>query len=422
MRILFVTPAFPPFPGGGERYARSLALSLTEQGHQITVITSSARTEPDLWKRSAITTPLLEADGPLAVIRCPLRGVPGGWPGLLAWRKSMVLLSALPGNQSRLLLWLAQQVPPLAGLEKTLAQQTETFDLVHAFNISWEYPLVAAWRLARQRGLPFVATPFTHLGVGTADRVARNSTMDHQLHLLRDADAVLALTSLERDGLMALGVQPRKIDTVGSGLDLPPLLDDPAKLVARFQLPSPFVLFVGRVSYDKGAIHAAEAVIALRRQGVAVTLALIGQIAPEFDRFWRRLQAVDQAAIRPLGLLNESEKHALLSASQMLLLPSRTDSFGLVLLEAWAHGKPVIGARAGGIPGVIDEAQNGFLVDFADVTALAAAIRRLLTDKALRQTMGAAGQNKVTTTYTWDRVAERVATTYQNLQRSAASR
>ena len=62
--------------------------------------------------------------------------------------------------------------------------------------------------------------------------------------------------------------------------------------------------------------------------------------------------------IRPLGILDEGEKHAILEASTMLLLPSHSDSFGIVILEAWAHGKPVIGARAGGIPGVIDDATS----------------------------------------------------------------
>jgi glycosyltransferase involved in cell wall biosynthesis len=117
--------------------------------------------------------------------------------------------------------------------------------------------------------------------------------------------------------------------------------------------------------------------------------------------------------IQPLGIVNEQDKHTLLSRAELLLLPSRTDSFGIVLLEAWAHGKPVIGARAGGIPGVIDEWHNGLLVGFGDVAGLAEAIQTLLTDELRRQRMGENGRDKVHSQYTWEQVGQRVWANYQ---------
>jgi glycogen synthase len=112
----------------------------------------------------------------------------------------------------------------------------------------------------------------------------------------------------------------------------------------------------------------------------------------------------------------EAEKHTLLQASTLLLLPSRTDSFGIVILEAWAHGKPVIGSRAGGIPGVIDEGHNGLLVDFGDMAGLTQAIQHLLNDETLRRTLGQHGRAKLTTHYTWARVADQVLAVYQQVQ------
>lgn len=413
MHLLFLTPAFPPFPGGGERYVRSLALNLVQREYQVTVVTSTARTEQDFWRGGEPLLATPEVDMGIQVIRCPVSPLPGGRAALLAWRKAMVLLSALPGEHSTVLLKMARVIPPIHSLDQVLAQLPGPFDLVHGFNLSWERTAIAGWRLARQRGLPFFVTPFAHLGTGTQDRVARNSTMSHQRWLLSDADKVLVLTSVERSGLIDLGVAAERIEVIGTGVDPAPPSDD-TNILRRYHAQCPFALYVGRVSYDKGAIHAAQAILALRRQGQSVSLVLVGQTAPEFERFYGRLPATDQAGIRPLGILNEHDKHALLHNSAMLLLPSRTDSFGIVLLEAWTHRKPVIGARAGGIPDVIDDGKNGILIDFGDVAGLAHAIRQLLKDEVMRHSMGQYGWEKVNTVYSWDQVGQRALANYSH--------
>jgi glycogen synthase len=93
-----------------------------------------------------------------------------------------------------------------------------------------------------------------------------------------------------------------------------------------------------------------------------------------------------------------------------------------VLLEAWAHGVPVIGADAGGIPGVIDDGQNGLLVPFGDVAALGGALRRLLDDPALRQQLGEQGRQKVARQYTWPQVAARALDQYDQILTNGRSR
>lgn len=415
LNILFVTPAFPPFTGGGERYARSLALAIVAAGHRVTVVTSSAQTEADFWQGAAQFPAGEVPTLPLTLIRCPLRPLPLGRTGLLAWRKGMVLLSALPGDQSGWLRRMAQAVPPITGLAATLATLPDDFDLVVGFNLSWEHAALAAWQFARQRRRPFVLVPFAHLGEGRHTRMARNATMDHQRHLLADADSVLALTEAEVAGFAAWGIVPRRIDVVGSGLDPTPALTDPAGIVASYDLQTPFALFIGRVNYDKGAIHAAQAAIALRRQGLPLTLALVGRTATDFDKFYSHLSPAARQAVRPLGVVSEEAKHSLLSQASLLLLPSRTDSFGIVLLEAWSHSKPVVGASVGGVGSVISDGQDGLLVPFGDVDALGQAISRLVSDDALNRRLGAQGQAKLQARYTWERVAERVLANFAQL-------
>lgn len=415
MHVLYFTPAFPPFIGGGERFARSLALALAARGLQITVITSHARREPQLWQGTDEQSVDRQTDGPLTLIRCPIRPFPGGWRGLLLWRKVMVLLSMLPGDRSKLLSAMARRVPPVTGIAQALAYLHGRPTLVHGFNLSWEYPLVSAHNYAQRHRLPLIVTPFAHFGAGEHARVARNTTMEHQRKLLNEAHAVLTLTTVERDGFARWQIHPRRVAVVGGGVEPAPTVDDSAAIVDDLGLRRPFALFLGRANYDKGAIHAAQATLSLARDGLPVTMVLAGQITEEFRRYRQGLTASEQERLRALGPVDEPTKHALLQASTMLLLPSQAESFGIVMLEAWQHGTAVIGANAGGIPAVVDDEEDGLLVPFGDVPALASAMRRLLTDAPFRCRLGRRGKEKVQREYRWDRVAERVLDVYREV-------
>ena len=417
MHVLFITPTFPPLPGGGERFARSLAMTLAKNKIDLTVVTTSATQESDLWSPRYKTKPRVrfEEEGPLRVIRCPTKKMPGGYSGLLAWRKAMVIISIFPGDQSNLLIKMANRIPNVPDLENTLNELGEDFSLVHGFNISWEYPMILGWKLARQNGIPLFVTPFAHFGAKVGDRVARNSTMDHQIRILSDADTIFALTEVEKDELVALGLNRRNISSIGSGIDPLPAINNPDQELVEFGVTSPFVIFIGRNNYDKGAIHTAMAVRQLRAQGEDISLVLIGRMAPDFSRFYSRLNPNEKQGILPLGVLSETSKHALLELSSLLVLPSRSDSFGIVLLEAWAHQKTVIGARAGGIPSVIDHNLNGFIVDFGDVDSLADRIVQLLNDKDLCHSFASNGQQKLKEQYNWSTVGERVLESYRNV-------
>jgi glycosyltransferase involved in cell wall biosynthesis len=99
--------------------------------------------------------------------------------------------------------------------------------------------------------------------------------------------------------------------------------------------------------------------------------------------------------------------------AEALLLPSRTDSFGIVLLESWLHSRPVVAAAAGGIPAVVDNGKNGILVSFGDIPSLANAIRLLTEDQELNRILGDNGLQKLLTHYTWESVTEKVLDAYQ---------
>lgn len=411
MHILIATPAFPPFIGGGERHTGTLARHLVSRGHTVTVLTSAALQETEFWQGCGQDVEVGDDGSGLTIIKTPMRPFPGGLRGLLAWRKAMVLFSVLPGTRG-LLQMMARWVPPLEKVGHALEFVSRPVDLVHGFNISWEHAMMAGWRYARQQGCPFVASPLAHFGTGPRDPVARNSTMRHQRHMLSTADLLVTNTPSEARELRERGIGRMPIKVAGPGVDQPSNIAPLPEAAASYK---PYVLFLGRTSYDKGAMHAVQAVLRLRRQDLDLQLVMIGRETGQFQRFYQNLPPDDRRAIHVLGFVPEAVKHAYLKQAEALLLPSRTDSFGIVLLEAWLYARPVIAARAGGIPDVVDEGQNGLLVPFGDIPALANGISRLVHDGAFSRELGLNGREKLLANYTWEVITDRVLAAYQEL-------
>jgi glycosyltransferase involved in cell wall biosynthesis len=100
--------------------------------------------------------------------------------------------------------------------------------------------------------------------------------------------------------------------------------------------------------------------------------------------------------------VTEQCKNDLLAAGDIMAMLSRAESFGIVILEAWWYGKPVIGCYAGSLPALIRDGSDGFLVPFADVHMLAETIVHLLRNEPLRKALGSAGRTNVMQSYLWE--------------------
>src|SRR5207244_3544963 len=138
--------------------------------------------------------------------------------------------------------------------------------------------------------------------------------------------------------------------------------------------------------------------------GLPVRLTLAGPEMPNFRRFWQSLPSAVQRRISRLGVLSDPQKRDFFAGIDVFALPSRSDSFGLVLLEAWANGVPNVAYRAGGIADVIRHEEDGLLAPCGDLAGLAAALGQLLSDGALRQKLGQAGKQRTAEMYWADKL------------------
>jgi glycosyltransferase involved in cell wall biosynthesis len=152
----------------------------------------------------------------------------------------------------------------------------------------------------------------------------------------------------------------------------------------------------------------------LWQQDCQAELVLAGSMLSSFEQYIRSLPDWVRQRCHVLGFITEEEKRDLLDAGDVFVMPSRTDSFGIVYLEAWLYRKPVIGALAGGVPEVIHDGEDGFLVPFGDVLRLAESIRTLLSDGAMAARFGARGY-ETAVSHSWKRKCAAIKSIYSEL-------
>lgn len=414
MHILHVVQLYYPVATGAGRYFAEIGERLAREGHQVTVLATDAYDLEYLWNpaRRRIEQPEDTHNG-VRIVRLPVRRLPGPPIAYPILRRLMVELSRLPGT-APLLRAMAQITPRLPAMAHLLA--SERFDLIHAGNITLDFAILPALQFARRSGVPFLCTPFVHLGPPGDRTILRYYSMRHQVELLKRSDRVITMTGLEADELARRGVPRALLRRVGVGVEPDEVLGgDGARFRAEQCIKGPLVLYVGALARDKGAVHTVEAMRRLWARGSDATLALIGAPLEHFTQFYERLPTADRARTRLLPYAPDAVKRNALAAADVFAMPSRTDSFGIVYLEAWCYGMPVVGARAGGVPDVIADGQDGLLAPFGDVDSIADAIERLLRDRTLAQRLGAAGHAKVMRELTWDRVYQAARSVYAEI-------
>ncbi|MGN6674834.1 MAG: glycosyltransferase family 4 protein, partial [Thermomicrobiales bacterium] len=357
--FLHVIQRYYPFVGGSEDYFGVLSAYFAAHGDRVTVYTTDAWDLEHFWaagkRRSDWGGEAREHAG-VRVERFAVRRPPLWRLGYPVTRRLMTHLSDLPAPGGEVVLRAAGHLSPwVPGLERRLRETNERFDLVHTANIALEGVILAAAAYCRRRDVPFVVTPFVHLGEDGDRRVRKYYSMRHQLALLRQADAVIAQTARERRFLLDHGVPAERLHLAGAGVDPAAVTGgDGAAFRARHDIAGPIVAIIGTTAYDKGTPHVVEAMRRFWRDGGEATLVIAGPTMDHFLRYFAALPAADRARCRLLGFISAEEKRDLLAATDVFALPSRTDSFGIVYLESWCNGAPVIGARAGGVPDVID--------------------------------------------------------------------
>jgi glycosyltransferase involved in cell wall biosynthesis len=293
----------------------------------------------------------------------------------------------------------------LAGrLVPSLREAMPRPSLIHNVRAGREPLTAASLAFARERGVPFVLTPNLHARwTGWLYRVYRD--------IYQEADALIAFTNHEREALVKLGAKRDRVRVTGIGPVVAPSAD-PDRARHAFNLPDRFVLFLGQKYAYKGLGAVLQAAPLVWRNHPRVHFAFVG---PRTACSRHLFAQQTDPRIHEYDTVDIQEKTDLLSACEMLCVPSSQESFGGVIVEAWTQGRPVVVGPAPAAFDVVAEGEDGLLLPEATGHAVAERVVRLLDDPALADTMGQRGALKVVTRYSWDRLAEQTLAIYRSL-------
>lgn len=384
MRILLAPASYAPSVGGVETTVAQLATNLQASGHHVRVITLRCT-----WR-----SPPEEVIDGISVCRLPMF-----FPHALVHRnpatciRTTIKAVALP----ILLPW------GVLSLTKTLRQWRP--DVVNLHYVGGQAPY---WLLARRlRNFPLVVS--VH---GTdIERDPLTSKMARRVTTATLHAAKLVLSNSQYLAKQARKIVPEieaKIRIVGNGIDPHEVAE-----TAQFSHTHPYVLGLGRFVWKKG---------------FDILLKSFARVAHDHPE-WDLLLAGDGVELRPcqelakslgladrvrfLGSVARKEALALICGCDLFVLPSRSEPFGIVLLEAMAAKKPVVATDVGGVSDLILSGDTGLLVPGDSPEALASGIDRLIRDPGLRKDMGTRGYALMTAKFTIDTVVARHIEAYR---------
>jgi phosphatidylinositol alpha-1,6-mannosyltransferase len=227
--------------------------------------------------------------------------------------------------------------------------------------------------------------------------------------MLRDCDAVIVCT--EAEGEFARERGGRSIAVAGAGVDPNRFVRrDGASIRARYGIGDRLVVgFVGRQDAAKGVPTLIKSMHRVWRHYPDAVLMLAGQSAHRDAKVKELLAALsetDRARVVEIDDFKDEDGPSIMDACDLLALPSAEESFGLVMVEAWMCGKPVIGADIASTRCIIDPGVDGWTVKPYDVGSLADRILDLLASPSRRISFGERGREKTLSRYTWDRVTD----------------
>jgi len=309
-------------------------------------------------------------------------------------------------------------------------------DIIHAH--TWYTDLAALWgRLLWER--PYVLTihsleplrPWKAEQLGTAYRLS--SWMERTA--IEAADAVIAVSGATRQDVLRLfAIPPERVHVIHNGIDIDlyrKTSETSALERAGVDLHRPYVLFVGRITRQKGIVHLLDAVRFLHPDVQVVLLA--GQpdtpeLAQAVETRVAELRAQRSGIVWIPEMLPRSDVIQFYSHATVFCCPSVYEPFGLINLEAMACECPVVASDVGGIPEVVVDGETGILVHVevdpergepidpqGFARDLAAAIQRIVDDPSLRERLGRNGRARVEQHFSWRAVAQRTLDLYRRL-------
>jgi glycosyltransferase involved in cell wall biosynthesis len=301
-----------------------------------------------------------------------------------------------------------------------LVQEIEgQFDVINAHT-----PLPPAVRTS----LPVVTTVHSPMKADTAAtqgsdlrtfalRLQTPVSVRIETELFRRSQRITAVARWVAEALRAYGVEPTEVAITGNGVE-------PGFLAGSTNgRKEPIVLYVGRFEASKGLLDLLEAarIVLARHSKPVPRFVLVGSgplLEPVRERLAQNGLGRHVELKGQIGVDRRHELQDLYQRAQLFVLPSHHEGMPTVLLEAMASGLPAVSTAVGGALEVVADGENGLLVPAHEPEALANALMTLLSSASLRQEIGQKARASIKERYSWQAIAERYLTCYQQVVRN----
>jgi len=313
--------------------------------------------------------------------------------------------------------------PYIPELIQSYFYSDKKYDLIHTTFYPYFNILISLF-IGKALDIPVIITPFYHF--------ANPKYNDPDLmEILRYFDIIIACTNKEKEFLRnSLNIADNKIRVIPMGVDYQSFNQPYSKKQKKYFFKEKFfrpkeknykmVLFCGYKNYEKGALSILKAIPLIIEKFKKVYFVFIGPSTKAFNRELSKVLKIKNSRIinfTPENLTGyfDRKKISAFQETNVFVMPSRSDAFGIAYLEAWSAGKPVIGAKIGATPEVIDDNKDGFLVEFDNPKDIAEKVLITLKHPRLAKKMGKNGNIKVLNNYTWEIIAKKTHELYREL-------
>lgn len=413
MKILNLIQSYPPAIGGTETWCKNLCSFLASKGiftKVLTINTCNTREAFHSPNPESIFIKLgkYDYDEGVFIKRCNLWALPN--KGLLG--KIIIPLLRLCKTQIG---DIFIHSPHSLDMYKDLFSEIKKTDIVILHTLPYFYNLLG-YMLARLYKKTIISVPYFHPGHPHYER-------NLFYKIMNNCDLIIALSEYEKRHLVAKKINPSKILVSGSAIDVKKSyyqelrITDLKMILNKHNINehSKKVIFIGRKELYKGIFTLIEAMRKLAAEkDIDLYLFLAGPDTPEFIEEYSKLDNIGRLKIINFGEILEEEKDYLLKLSDLLVLPSEFESFGIVFLEAWKHEKPVIGTDRGAVPEIIGKA--GLCAEYNNADDLKNKIKEILFNADLARKFGKIGKEKVECEYNIDKVCNKVSVFLNNSQ------
>lgn len=382
VKIIQVTQRFYPAVGGVETHVYNICKRLVERGHEVIVYTS------DLLGDNPLTRLPDHAEKEVEGIE-------------IRHFKAFKLFSNID----------ASVVMP----SMIIALLKSEADVIHAHNYCY-FPAHSTVLARGINGIPLVLTTHTSpQSMFPTLRKLYDNTVSKLIFLA--VDHIVSLTKRDAEYLISIGAKREGISVIPNGVDMEVFSGrgDGVSFKERYHVDGKVVLFVGRLSREKGLRYLLDAMPDVLKGVPDALLVLVGEDFGILDKL--KMQATQlgiHRKVRFIGPLFGSELLDAYGASDVFVLPSMVEGFSVSLLEAIAMGKPIVATNTGAAPDLISDGVNGFLIEPRNKGQITEAVIRLCQDEKLAKKMGKMNES-IATKYSWNNTVQEIERVYEKV-------